>query len=640
MAGGAVPAQQGTLGFVDPLVGTEGSGSQYGGMMPYTGVPFGSFHMVPMTRLNRVGQLSFNSADEALIGFILTRQPAIWMGDWGEVRIPIEPAKIEKAEYTPYLGRVTAGGRTFEYTATAHAAWLRGNMRNIRLLDGYCSNRDDENLGYPLPGFKGWRCVRNVRGGMQIGVSLISLEQARANLEREIGGKTFEAVVAETKAEWERYFSRVEIEAPDDVKTIFYTGLYHTLLYPRQIDEGGRYYSAFDDKVHDGTMYSCYSLWDTYRAEHPWLTLVAPERVDGMMQALLEMYREGGWLPKWPNPGYTGIMVGAPAEVVRGFDLALAYEAVKKNATVPQKGDDACDWRDRGQFGRTPETRGGLKSYMERGYVSCDLTRESVSRTQDFGLADCAAAILAEATGHGEDAAMFRRRSKSYTNLWDFATRKFLPRRSDGSLVPRDKLRNPYHDYCEQSPETGVWAVPFDTDGLVSLLGGKEEAVRRLDEFFDTLFWVPERGNSSIHGNEPSHHCAYLYNRFGAPEKTQRRVREILTRAYSTNRKGFDGNEDCGQMSAWYILSSLGFYPLDPASGEYELGSPLVKSARLRIGAPYPPATLEIRVKDYAPDRWRVRRATLNGVELKDWRVRHADLVKGGVLEFLIGFHI
>lgn len=643
MAGGAASTHQGTLGFVDPLVGTEGSGSQYGGMMPYTGVPFGSFHMVPMTRLNRVGQLSFNSADEALIGFILTRQPAIWMGDWGEVRIPIEPAKIEKAEYTPYLGRVTAGGRTFEYTATAHAAWLRGNMRNIRLLDGYCSNRDDENLGYPLPGFKGWRCVRNVRGGMQIGVSLISLEQARANLEREIGGKTFEAVVAETKAEWERYFSRVEIEAPDDVKTIFYTGLYHTLLYPRQIDEGGRYYSAFDDKVHDGTMYSCYSLWDTYRAEHPWLTLVAPERVDGMMQALLEMYREGGWLPKWPNPGYTGIMVGAPAEVVlaeayakgfRGFDLALAYEAVKKNATVPQKGDDACDWRDRGQFGRTPETRGGLKSYMERGYVSCDFTRESVSRTQDFGLADCAAAILAEATGHGEDAVMFRRRSKSYTNLWDFATRKFLPRRSDGSLVPRDKLRNPYHDYCEQSPETGVWAVPFDTDGLVSLLGGKAEAVRRLDEFFDTLFWVPERGNSSIHGNEPSHHCAYLYNRFGAPEKTQRRVREILTRAYSTNRKGFDGNEDCGQMSAWYILSALGFYPLDPASGEYELGSPLVKSARLRIGAPYPPATLEIRVKDYAPDRWRVRRATLNGVELKDWRVRHADLVKGGVLEF------
>ena len=643
----ATSARSASLAHVDPLIGTEGRGSQYGGMMPYTGVPFGSFHMVPMTRLNRVGQLSFNQADDTLIGFILTRQPAIWMGDWGEVRIPIEPAKIEKAEYTPYLGRVTAGGRTFEYTATAHAAWLRGNMSNIRLSDGYCSNRDDANLGYPLPNFKGWRCVKRVKGGLQVGVSLISLDQARRNLELEIGGKTFEAVVAETKAEWQRYFDRIEIDAPEDVKTIFCTGLFHTLLYPRQIDEYGRYYSAFDDKVHEGTMYSCYSLWDTYRAEHPWLTLVAPERVDGMMQALLEMYREGGWLPKWPNPSYTGIMIGAPAEVVlaeayvkgfRGFDLKLAYEAVKKNATVPQEGDDTCDWRDRGEFGRTPETRGGLASYMKRGYVACDLTRESVSRTQDFCLDDCAAAILAEATGHADEAAYFRARARNYTNLWNAAASAFLPRRADGSFVPRgsERLKILDLDYCEQTPETGVWGVPFDTDGLAALMGGKDAAVRRLDEFFDTLFWVPERGNKSIHGNEPSHHCAYLYNRFGAPEKTQRRVREILTRAYSTNRKGFDGNEDCGQMSAWYILSALGFYPLDPASGEYELGSPIVRGARFRIGAPYTPATLEIRVRNYAPDRWRVARVTLNGRELKTWRVRHADLVKGGVLEYVM----
>ena len=179
-----------------------------------------------------------------------------------------------------------------------------------------------------------------------------------------------------------------------------------------------------------------------------------------------------------------------------------------------------------------------------------------------------------------------------------------------------------------------MWCVPHDAEGIAELMGGKEVATRRLDEFFDTLFWKPERGNKSIHGNEPSHHCAYLYNRFGHPHKTQHRVREILTRAYSTNRKGFDGNEDCGQMSAWYIFSALGFYPLDPVSGYYELGSPLVKGARLHIGSPYPPATLEIRVKGYSPDRWRVRRVTLNGVELKDWRVSHSDIVKGGELVF------
>ena len=617
------------LKYVDSLIGTEGSGSQYGGMMPYVGVPFGSFQMVPMTRLNRVGQLSFNQADDTLIGFILTRQPAIWMGDWGEVRIPIEPAKIEDAEYTPHLGRVTAGGRVFEYTATAHAAWLRGDLRDVRLLDGYNPNRDDENLGRPLPNFKGWRCVRRVKGGMQIGVSIISLEQARRNLAAEIGDKPFDAVVAETKTAWEKCFSRIEIDAPEDVKTIFYTGLYHTLLYPRQIDEPSfapsaateacdrKYYSAFDDKIHDGTMYNCYSLWDTYRAEHPWLTLVAPERIDGMMQSLIEMYREGGWLPKWPNPGYTGIMVGAPAEIVleeamvkgfTGFDHRLAREAILKNRTVPQRFDAERRWRDREEYGDCPETRAGLESYLKRGYVACDKTDESVSRTLDFSLAD---------------------RNKAYTNLWCATAGLFLPRRTDGTFDADAKRA-----YTECSPETAVWCVPHDPEGLSALMGGNTTAIKRLDEFFETLFWKPERGNRSIHGNEPSHHVAYLYNRFGAPEKTQQRVREILTRSYSTNRKGFDGNEDCGQMSAWYIFSALGFYPLDPVSGYYEIGSPIVSGAKLRLGAPYARATLEIRVKNYAPDRWRVGRVTLNGVGIKDWRIRHADIVKGGILEF------
>ena len=173
-------------------------------------------------------------------------------------------------------------------------------------------------------------------------------------------------------------------------------------------------------------MYNCYSLWDTYRAEHPLLTFVAPERVDGMMQALVEMYREGGWLPKWPNPSYTGIMIGAPAEVVlaeawtkgfRGFDVKAAYAAVKKNATVPQPTDDQFRWEDRGLFGRTPETRGGLASYMKRGWVSCDRTTESVSRTQDFSLNDTAAAILAEAAGDASGAAFFRARSRNWTNV-------------------------------------------------------------------------------------------------------------------------------------------------------------------------------------------------------------------------------
>ena len=613
----------GSVDLVCPLIGTEGDGSEYGGMQPYTCVPFGSFHAVPMTRTNCIGRLSFNSSDKTLLGIILTRQPAIWMGDWGEVRIEVPPAKIEMLDAKPHLTRVTAGGRTYEYTATAHAAWIRGlDVATASAFpeSGINTNRMDAKYGYPLPNFGGrWYADKSRPGELKIGLSLISVEQAKANLVKEIGTRSFDEVAVATKAQWEEMFSRVVIDAPDDVKTIFYTGLYHTLLYPRQMDEEGRYYSAFDDKVHSGVRYNCFSLWDTYRAEHPWLTLIAPERVDGMMQSLVDMYKEGGWLPKWPNPSYTGIMVGAPAEIVlqeartkgfTGFDWTTAQEAIRKNATVPQEHDAERRWEDRGIFGRAPETRAGLTSYLKRGYVACDETAESVSRTQDFSLAD---------------------RNRDYTNLWCAAEGMFLPRRADGSFVSRKDLKPPYHDYCEQQPETGVWAVPHDPEGLAELMGGKENAIRRLDEFFDTIFFRPDgRGNGSIHGNETSHHCAYLYNRFGAPEKTQQRVRQILTRCYSTNRKGFDGNEDCGQMSAWYILSALGFYPLDPVSGEYEIGSPLVKSATLKIGT----ATLRIAVRGYEPDRWRVRRVTLNGKPITDWKIHHADIMKGGELTF------
>ena len=611
------------LDCVDPLIGTEGSGSEYGGMQPCVCEPFGSFHAVPMTRTNEIGRLSYNASDETLLGIILTRQPAIWMGDWGEVRIPVPSARIERLEATPYLTRVVAGGRTYSFTATAHAAWIRGlDAASLAAFpeSGVNTNRMDAKYGYPLPNFGGrWYADKSCPGELKIGLSLISVEQAKANLEREIGVRSFDEVVGGTKRMWEELFDRVEIDADESVRTIFYTGLYHTLLYPRRMDEDGRYYSAFDDRVHEGVRYNCFSLWDTYRAEHPWLTLIAPERVDGMMQSLVDMYSEGGWLPKWPNPSYTGIMVGAPAEIVlqeamakgfSGFDRETARAAIRKNATVPQENDTTRVWEDRGLFGRTPETRAGLTSFLQRGYVACDETAESVSRTQDFSLAN---------------------RDKSYTNLWCAAAGLFLPRRKDGSFLSEDDDGGPYAHYCEQSPATAVWAVPHDPEGLAALMGGNEAAILRLDDYFDRIFFRPDgRGNGSVHGNETSHHCAYLYNRFGAPEKTQLRVRQILTQCYSTDRKGFDGNEDCGQMSAWYLLSALGFYPLDPASGCYELGSPLVRGVRLKLGA----ATLKITVRNYLPGRWRVRRAAFNGREIADSRIRHEDLCRGGELVY------
>lgn len=694
------------LDYVDPLIGTQGEGTQYGGMMPMTGVPFGSAQWVPMTRLTDVSRLSYNSSDSLLLGFIGTRQPAIWMGDWGQVslqpQITDKPLtvysqrgqKISEVHFTPYEGRVSAGGIETHYSALEHSSAFEFSDIGHLVIDasrlaylsasdpaphpghlefaadglsasGWNSDRFDGGHTSPKPNFKGYFYIEfsrpfssctvigdsgdEVQGSVsfekrgplcvRIGLSLISIEQAKANLVQEIGGRSVRAVARIAKAKWKAKFDVLKIKAPEEVKTIFYTGLYHALLYPRQIDEGGRYYSAFDDKVHEGSMYSCWSMWDTYRAEHPLLTLVAPERIDAMMQSLVGMYHEGGWLPKWPNPSYTGIMIGSPAETIlaeawtkgfRGFDLKEAYAAVKKNATMPQATDAQFDWRDRGNFGDTPETRGGLGRYMSLGYVAGDETRESVSRTQDFGLQDCADAILAEAAGFPDDAAYFRDRSHNWRNLWNPQEQLFLPRAADGSWMDPDACR----PYCECTPYTALWCVPYDVEGLAELMGGKDVFEKRLDDYFDNLYWKPERGNKSMHGNEPSHHAAYLYNRIGKPEKTQARVREILARAYSTGRSGFDGNEDCGQMSAWYILSAMGLYMLNPADGIYELGSPCIEEATLTLGRPYAPAKLHIIVKGQAPDHVLVEKVSFNGRTIGDMRLSHAELVQGGELVF------
>ena len=724
------------LDYIDPLIGTKGTGSQYGGMMPMTGVPFGSIQWVPMTRLSEVGILSYNEIDTRLLGFIGTRQPSIWMGDWGHVSFMPRTGHVNcdfatrgtpfdhaNEDVSPWYTRISSGGIVTEFAGTSRAAvyairfpsgaetphfvvdasrdYVKRQTdktpadgfisigEDCRTITGWNADSLDAHHAYPLPNFKGWfvmefsrpfaswgtysgvpqksgyQGVKQLPGNQEaranrvggwvtfapgcedlvvkVGVSLISAEQARANLNREIpeeGAGAVDAVAARARAAWAAQFARLTIETPrEDVKTIFYTGLFHALLYPREIDEYGRYYSAFDDRVHEGRMYNCYSLWDTYRAEHALLTFVAPERVDGMMQALVEMSREGGWLPKWPNPSYTGIMIGAPAEMVlaeawtkgfRGFDVEAAYAAVKKNATVSQPTDEEFRWEDRGLFGRTPETRGGLSSYMSRGWVASDRTTESVSRTQDFSLNDTAAAILAEAVGDASAAAYFRSRAHSWTNVWNAARGYFLPRRADGSW---DDPASGDH-YCECSVETALWCVPHDVDRLVRLMGGAATFERRLDAFFDTIFWKPYHGNFSIHGNEPSHHIAYLYNRVGAYDKTARRVRDILTRSYSTDRKGFDGNEDCGQMSAWYILSALGFYPLNPADGWYEIGSPVIDRATIRIGVPYAPGELVIVARNQSPSNWRVKSVSFNGCPLRDRRIHHSDLVRGGELVF------
>ena len=650
-------ARADALDFVDPLIGTEGVGSEYGGMMPMTGVPFGSMHLVPVTRTNAVGRTSFNALDKNLLGFCLTRQPAIWMGEFGPVRIWLDqPLPLESIDAHPWRTTVKAGGRTYELAARSHGALILSDDPTLgaKLADvGLTTERTSRVSMRPIPNFAcHWskRRVRPAAGSkwaLAVGVSLISAENARRH-RPQAGDKAFAEMASDAKVAWRRFFDRVSIDAPERVRTIFYTGLYHVLLYPRDLSEEGRYYSAVDDRVHEGPGYSCFSLWDTYRSEHPLLTLIAPERAGAMCQSLVDMYRWGGWLPIWPNPGYTGVMIGDPAAIVlaeayvkgvKGFDAETAFAACLKNADVPQADDATRNWRDNGaDTPGCPETRGGLTWYLKNGYVAHDRTEEAVSRTLDYSLADASIAKFAAALGKADEARRFAHRAKNYTNLWNAAKSCFLPRKLDGTWCEPVRHEWGTFGYTETNERSARWCVPHDVDGLVRLMGGADTFEHELDKFFDEEFDKTDAvGNSSVHGNETCHHVAYLYNRIGKYDKTCRRVHDILTRCYSDSRRGFDGNEDCGAMSAWYILSALGLYPLDPASGEYELGSPVVRSATLRLGGLDKFTSLKITVKDLTPECWRVKRVTLNGRELKNRRVAHRELVKGGELIFEMG---
>lgn len=734
-----------TLDYVDPLIGTgsrRADSANAAAMQPFVGVPFGMWQGVAMTQLSELGKVSYDEKCRHFLGFLATRQPAPWMGEYGQISVMPQVGNVNcdyqtrgvvfdktKSVFTPYYCKLfLENGIVAELTGSSRVMMMRFGFPKdekgklvfdvsrefiahysdtnaapgrVELADAchkgfYAWNEDraDAKLGPKLRNCRAHFLIdvsrpfrnagtyvgsgRRAADGYQtmilcpgetsvqgdvcgawteygegealiVSVTQSMIGRAKAEVTRAAEGfvgtlddAAFERVKKEAKAAWERQLARIEVEADEDVKTIFHTAMYHALQFPREFDEGGEYYSAFDDKVHKGRSYTSYSLWDTFRAEHAFLCLAASERVDDMVTALLRMSSEGGWLPKWPNPSYTGIMVGAPAEIViaqawqcgfRGFDLKEAYEAVKHNATVPSTVDTKVAWEGRQPWPGAPEARGGLTTYESLGYVAADRTEESVSRTLDFGHDDLAAAVLAEATGAKDDADFFRKRSRNYRNLWNPEKRKFWPRNADGSW--KDKPGPWTHpDYTEQSPETAVWGVPYDVPGVVELVGGKVNYEKMLDDYFATKFFTGRKDGLTCHENEPTHHIAYLYAAIGAHEKCARTVRRILTTGYSSEKWGMEGNDDCGQMSAWYMLSAMGFYPLDPVSGEYVIGSPLVRKATLKIGAPFKQATFTVIAHNQSRENCIVKSVKLNGVELTERRIRHSDIVKGGLLEF------
>ncbi len=343
------------------------------------------------------------------------------------------------------------------------------------------------------------------------------------------------------------------------------------------------------------------------------------------------MYDEGGWMPKWPNLTYSNIMIGTHADAViadayvkgfRDFDLDKAYLAMYKNAMTPPDGDDAKNWGDRAVW-TSYEGRGGLSYYKKLGYVPADKTNESVSRTLEFAYDDFCLAQIAKAVGKDDDYKMFMNRSKNYTNVYNKETAFMQPKLLDGTFYTGDHWK--YRAFTEGSPWTYLFCVMQDVDGLVNLMG-KETFTSRLDENFNAGHYR--------HSNEPGHHYAYLYNYVDQTSKTQKKVSEILSEKYLNKPDGLCGNDDCGQMSAWYIFSSMGFYPICPGSEEYAIGAPLFDKITLHLNPNESDKTFTIVAHNQSPENIYVRSIKLDGKILDKSFINHSDIVNGKLLEF------
>lgn len=476
--------------------------------------------------------------------------------------------------------------------------------------------------------------------GVKVAFSYVSVGGAKAALEAETGTGDFESVRKAAAKSWEDYLSTVSVEGSDEQKTSFYTSLYHLLIQPNNVaDIDGRYCGA-DGKIHEsasGKYYSTLSQWDTFRAADPFYTLMYPEIMTEIVNSMIGQYEAIGFLPIWALCGKENYcMIGnhsVPAVVsvclrgLEGIDMEKAYEAVRASLTVRHY-------------------RGEWDVYDKYGYFPFDLIpEESVSRTLECGYDDWCAAQLAERLGHHEDGELFSRRASYYRNLYDSGTGLFRGRDSHGDWrTPFNPLALSHAgtsggDYTEGNALQYVWHVLQDPESLMELMGGKDIFISRLDSLFENNQTAEVTGfvgdvtgliGQYAHGNEPSHHVAYLYTLAGRPDRTAEVVREVFDKFYLNRPDGLCGNDDCGQMSAWYLFSAMGFYPVNPASGEYVLGAPQVPQVTLSLpnGKKF-----TVVAENLSDDNKYVRSATLDGVKLGT-TISHDRILKGGRLVF------
>ena len=482
---------------------------------------------------------------------------------------------------------------------------------------------------------------------VRTGVSFVSVEQARRNLDMGIpDGQTFDTTVENVKEEWMEKLDRVQITGSNKTdeehhpKTIFYTGLFHSLQYPNDFSEPlegdlRTYYSGYTDSVHNDTdsYYQSWSIWDTFRAEHSLLTLFAPERVNPMMRSLLKIFDWSGRLPIWANMIETNIMIATNADAVlanaltRGFNdynLSKAWEAVHKNAYEPPVRDTELLYFDR-QPNTPHEARAGLTSYMDVGWVANDGWAESASRTLDYAFNDYAAAVVAQHAGDEFAAGELFARAENYKMIWNEETEFMQARNANGTWA------DDTWGWTEGDNWVYTFDVMHDVGGLASLFrDGKVGMREKLDEHFAE--------NHNLHSNEPSHHVPYMYSQLGFPSRAAEEIRRLTWEDYNATAAGLRGNEDLGQMSAWYVFSALGFYPVNPASDEYIIGTPLFEEVEIRL-PPGPEGTqsertVTIRAEGAPEGKMYVEAVMIDGMEVERPVLKHGDIVAADVIEF------
>ena len=476
---------------------------------------------------------------------------------------------------------------------------------------------------------------------VRVGLSTVSVEGARKNLQAEIPNWNFDKIVAAAKRQWNQALDAFEIETPDEnLKQTFYTAVYHTQLAPTLLSDVDGQYRGPDRQVHQADGYNYYSelsLWDTFRAEHPLLTLIQPSRVNDFVSTMLDhfTYFEEHTLPVWTESGKENwCMIGNHAIPVitdaylKGFRKWDAEKALKA------------------MIASTDKDRANLKEYREMGFIPTHHDAQSVSKVLEYAYDDACIARLADALGKKDVAEKYAQRSQSWTNVFDPETGFMRGRKSDGSWVtPFDPKKIDSNNYTEANAWQYNFFVPQDVQGLIEKLGGDEKFVARLDEMFDTKEKIPNQLSDVTgligmyaHGNEPCHHVAYLYNYAGQPWKTQARTRDIATSLYHNQPGGLCGNDDCGQTSAWYVFTALGFYPVDPAGGIYVLGSPLVDKLTVHLDRHFAKGkSFTVITKNNAKENPYIQSATLNGKPFtKSW-ISQDEITAGGKLVLTMG---